>query len=81
MVEVFVENGVEVTYLLYPDEGHGLLRPENNRSFWAVAEVFLAECLGGRYQPLSDELVASSVQVVAGAEHIPGLEQALALRE
>ena len=80
MVEVFVENGVEVTYLLYPDEGHGLLRPENNRSFWAIGEVFLAECLGGRAEPLVDQLVGSSAEVVAGAEHIPGLAEALARR-
>ncbi len=81
MVDVFVENGVEVTYLLYPDEGHGFLRPENNRSFWAIAEVFLAECLGGRAEPLTDQLSGSSAQVVAGAEHIPGLAEALARRE
>ena len=80
MVEVFVENGVPVTYLFYPDEGHGLLRPENNRSFWAIAEVFLAECLGGRAEPLEDQLAGSSAQVVAGAEHIPGLQAALARR-
>src|SRR4029453_1324975 len=30
-----------VTYLLYPDEGHGFARPQNRLSFYAVAEGFL----------------------------------------
>jgi dipeptidyl aminopeptidase/acylaminoacyl peptidase len=40
--------GVPVVYAVYPDEGHGFLRQENDRSFWAIAEQFLARCLGGR---------------------------------
>ena len=30
-----------VTYLLYPDEGHGFARPQNRLTFYAVAEGFL----------------------------------------
>jgi hypothetical protein len=81
MVEVFLDNGVKVTYVLYPDEGHGLLRPENNFSFWAIGEVFLSECLGGRAVPITDELEGSSAEVMAGAENIPGLVGALARRD
>jgi len=77
MVEDFEENGVAVTYLLYPDEGHGFIRAENNSSFWAITEVFLGECLGGRYEEIGDALEGSSLQVLAGAQHIPGLEAAL----
>lgn len=77
MVKVMVENGARVVYALYPDEGHGFLRPENNYSFWAIAEIFFGQCLGGRYQTLTDELEGSSVQVLMGAEFIPGLEEAL----
>ena len=44
--------GIPVTYVLYPDEGHGFARPENNIAFFAIAENFLAECLGGRAEPL-----------------------------
>ena len=47
MVERLLAAGVPVTYAVYPDEGHGFLRPENNASFWAIAEVFLSQCLGG----------------------------------
>ena len=39
MVQVFQDSGVEVTYVLYPDEGHGLQRAENSFSFWAMAEA------------------------------------------
>jgi acetyl esterase/lipase len=76
LVEALKKNGVEVTYLLYPDEGHGFLRPENNFSFFSVSEVFLGECLGGRYEPIG-ELTGSSMQVPFGAQYVPGLEGAL----
>lgn len=80
LVEAMVKSGVKVTYLLYPDEGHGFVRPQNNYSFFAITEVFLAQNLGGRYQPLSDELEGSSVAVPVGGEHIPGLASALSAR-
>ena len=67
---------IPVTYLLYPDEGHGFARPENNLSFNAIAEGFLAKCLGGRAEPLADELKSSSAQVLAGAQEVPGLNPA-----
>ena len=72
--------GVPVVYAVYPDEGHGFLRPANSFSFWAIGEQFLAKCLGGRAMPLGDALAASSVQIEAGAEYIPGLSEALARR-
>ncbi|MFN0181261.1 MAG: hypothetical protein ACKVZ0_20840 [Gemmatimonadales bacterium] len=31
-----------MVYAVYPDEGHGFVRQENDRSFWAIAEQFLA---------------------------------------
>lgn len=70
--------GIPVTYVLYPDEGHGFARPENNIAFYAIAENFLAECLGGRAEPLGDALKPASAQIVEGAAHVQGLEAALA---
>lgn len=67
------KNGVPVTYLLYPGEGHGFARPENRTSFFAVAEVFLARCLGGAYQPLGKDLEQATFDVKAGRAHVPGL--------
>jgi dipeptidyl aminopeptidase/acylaminoacyl peptidase len=70
--------GIPVTYVLYPDEGHGFARPENNIAFYAIAENFLAECLGGRAEPLGDALAPASAQIIEGAGHVKGLEAALA---
>ncbi len=57
---------VPVTYLVYPDEGHGFVQRENRLSFYAFVEDFLAEHLGGRCQPMGAAFQASSVQVQAG---------------
>ncbi|HZP88531.1 MAG TPA: prolyl oligopeptidase family serine peptidase [Burkholderiales bacterium] len=82
VVDAMNKAGVKVTYLLYPDEGHGLIRPENNKSFLAISEVFFGECLGGRYSALSAaQLEGSSVRVPTGADRIPGLTTALAARK
>lgn len=54
IVQAMRANGQEVEYLVFPDEGHGFARPENNRKFWAAAEAFLAKHLGGRFEPPSD---------------------------
>ncbi|MBC8120290.1 MAG: S9 family peptidase, partial [Gemmatimonadaceae bacterium] len=52
IVSAIEKNGGAVTYVLYPDEGHGFARPENRIDFSARAEQFLAEHLGGRAEPL-----------------------------
>jgi dipeptidyl aminopeptidase/acylaminoacyl peptidase len=38
--------GLPHEYLLFPDEGHGLARPENRAAYYAAVEHFLAEHLG-----------------------------------
>jgi len=77
IVQAMQEKGIPVTYVLYPDEGHGFARPENNLSFFAVTEAFLSECLGGRYEPIGDDFEGSSITVPVGAEEVPGLTEAL----
>lgn len=77
IVQAMQANGIPVTYVLYPDEGHGFARPENNLSFFAVSEAFLATHLGGRYEPIGEDFKGSSIQVPAGAELVPGLSEAL----
>ena len=67
---------IPVTYLVFPDEGHGFARPVNNIAFNAVAENFLAPCLGGRAEPIGDALRDSTAQVKQGVEFTPGLAQA-----
>ena len=75
IVDAMKERGIPVTYLLYPDEGHGFARPENNLSYMAVAESFLAESLGGRFEPIGDDFQGSSIQVLAGAGDVTGLAE------
>lgn len=68
---------IPVTYVLFPDEGHGFARPVNNMAFNAIVEGFLSQHLGGRAEAISDDLRGSTVQVPAGADAIPGLKEAL----
>lgn len=77
IVNAMRERGIPVTYVLYPDEGHGFARPENRLSFYAIAEAFLAEHLGGRYQPVGDDFNGSNMTVPLGSDEVPGLSEAL----
>ena len=73
---------IPVTYVLFPDEGHGFRRPENNTAFNAVTEDFLAsKCLGGRFQPIGNDFAGSTITVPVGSELLPGLKQALYARK
>jgi dipeptidyl aminopeptidase/acylaminoacyl peptidase len=73
MVTALKSRGVPVTYITFPDEGHGFARPENRMAFNAVAEVFLAKHLGGRYQPIGKDVAGSTLKVETGGELVPGL--------
>jgi len=57
---------IPVIYLLYPDEGHGLVRPENKLSMCAVIEKFLFNVLGGRYMAYDPKFIGSSIQIKEG---------------
>jgi dipeptidyl aminopeptidase/acylaminoacyl peptidase len=48
IVAALKEKGIPYEYELYADEGHGFAKPENRMDFYAKAEGFLAEHLGGR---------------------------------
>ena len=80
IVEAMLKKQLPVTYVLYPDEGHGFRRPENSLSFNAVAEAFFSQHLGGRFEPIGDDFEGSSIEVPTGAEHIPGLAEAMMKR-
>ena len=77
IVRAMTSKGLPVTYVLYSDEGHGFARPENKLSFYAVSEAFLAQCLGGRFQPIGDDFHGSSIAVPSGKDNVPGLKEAL----
>jgi acetyl esterase/lipase len=71
MVEALKAKGIPVVYLLFPDEGHGFVRPEDNMAFRAVAENFLARHLGGLAKPIHpEELTESTIEVKEGAAEL-----------
>lgn len=48
IVAALQEKGIEHEYMLFDDEGHGFVKPENRILFYKTAETFLARHLGGR---------------------------------
>nr|WP_243745962.1 S9 family peptidase [Tahibacter aquaticus] len=77
IVKAMKAKNIPVTYVLFPDEGHGFARPANNKAFNAVAEGFLSQCLGGRAQPIGEDFKGSSISVPEGSANVPGLAEAL----
>ena len=73
MVNALKQRGVPVTYITFPDEGHGFVRPQNRLAFYGVTEAFLAKHLGGRYQPVGNDFAGSSLKIETGGELIPGI--------
>lgn len=73
IVDAMKAKNIPVTYVLFPDEGHGFARPSNNIAFNAVSENFLASCLGGRAEPIGDAVKDSSAKIVEGAKYVKGL--------
>nr|WP_211280093.1 S9 family peptidase [Sphingomonas dokdonensis] len=73
IVDAMKAKNIPVTYVVFPDEGHGFARPVNNIAFNAVTENFLAPCLGGRAEPIGDALAASTADVREGAGNVQGL--------
>ena len=73
MVTALKQRGVPVTYVTFPDEGHGFVRPENRLAFYGVTEAFLAKHLGGRYQPVGSDFAGSTLKVETGGDLVPGL--------
>jgi dipeptidyl aminopeptidase/acylaminoacyl peptidase len=51
IVDAMKAKGIDVEYMLFPDEGHGFAKPENRLKFYGEVEKFLAKYLGGRFEP------------------------------
>ena len=77
IVEAMKAKNIPVTYVLFPDEGHGFAKPSNNIAFNAVTENFLATCLGGRAEPIADTIEESTAQIEEGADFVQGLKAAI----
>jgi dipeptidyl aminopeptidase/acylaminoacyl peptidase len=73
IVDAMESKKIPVTYVLYPDEGHGFSNEPNRMSFNAVTEAFLAEQLGGEFEPVGKDFEGSSIHVPVGADDVPGI--------
>ena len=63
LVAKLTRRGIAHTYVSYADDGHHLVQPANRLYFYALAEQFLAQYLGGRAQPLGEQPVPASVTI------------------
>ena len=63
IVKAMKAHGIPVSYLLYPDEGHGLSRPENKLSMFSIIEQFLSKITDGRYLPHNNKFPGSSIEI------------------
>lgn len=77
IVAAMNKKNIPVTYMLFPEEGHGFKRPENRFAFYAVTEAFLAKHLGGRYEPIGAAFEEAIFEVPSGESGVPGLADAL----
>jgi dipeptidyl aminopeptidase/acylaminoacyl peptidase len=77
IVKSMNEKKIPVTYVLFHDEGHGFARPENRFAFYAITEAFLAQHLGGRYEPVGEAFQGADFSVPSGQDQVPGMAAAL----
>jgi hypothetical protein len=63
IVAAIQKNGGRAIYVRYSDEGHGFARPENRIDFQARVEKFLAENIGGRYEPMHGQRISGSTSM------------------
>lgn len=59
-----VSKKIPVEYVLFPDEGHGFAKAQNNMGANAIIEQFLQKILSGRLQPIQEHVKASSAEVI-----------------
>ena len=78
IVSAMKAKNIPVVYALFPDEGHGFAKPENNVAFMAITEAFFATHLKGRAEPIGDGFKGSSVTIPHGKELVPGVAEASA---
>ena len=53
IVAAMRKKNLPVTYVVYTDEGHGFVRPQNELDFYGRLDVFFGQHLGGRFEPFN----------------------------
>ena len=74
IVTALRERDIPHQYLLYPDEGHSLTKPDNRIRFYTTAEQFLAEHLGDRAEHLNHEAAPQAQTTIAAKAKQPNNE-------
>lgn len=74
MAEGMADAGKEVVYFYYPEEVHDYRQAESWISFWAAAELFLSDHLGGKFLPGRTDFQSGDLVVVEGEEFLERLE-------
>jgi dipeptidyl aminopeptidase/acylaminoacyl peptidase len=64
---------IQFSSIVFPEGGRELLRPQDRLAYYAVLEHFLANCLGGRIEPIGGAFNGASMMVYDGAAIAPGL--------
>jgi dienelactone hydrolase len=64
---------IELSTLIFPEEGGELVRPQNRLAYYTVLEHFLAACMGGRSEPVGAAFEGAEMVVYDGAARVPGL--------
>ncbi len=62
-----------MTYVVYPDEGHGMRKPHNMLAMAGFVEEFLTQCLHGDVEPYT--LGQYNSTAVVGIEPITEFDQ------
>ena len=73
IVAAMTDKKIPVIYVVFPDEGHGFARPENDIAFKAIIEAFLARHLGGSAEAVGDDFAGSSHEIRAGKNVLPDI--------
>ncbi len=71
IVDAIAKHRGSAIYVLYSDEGHGFARPENRLDFIARTEKFLADNLGGRFEPMNLDRVPGSTAKLRVSQVLP----------
>jgi dienelactone hydrolase len=74
IVAAMKQRNIPVIYVVFPDEGHGFARPENDIAFKAIMEAFLARHLGGRAEFVGDDFTGSKHEIRAGSEFLSEID-------
>ncbi|HYD74254.1 MAG TPA: prolyl oligopeptidase family serine peptidase [Candidatus Binatia bacterium] len=64
---------IQLSSIIFPEEGRDLVRPQNRLAYYSVLEHFLGSCLGGRVEPVGGAFEGATMTVYDGATIAPGL--------